>query len=208
VAQESLELAFVAALQHLSALQRAVLLLRDVLGYAARETADLLETTVASVNSALQRARKALADLLPETTQRETLEKLGDQAQREIVQRYMTAWKDGDVDSIVAMLAADARYSMPPLAVWYQGHDGIRGFLTDGPLTRRWQFLATRANGHLAFGTYMWDESRAAYLPAGLDLLVLGDSQITEVVAFLDADFSKFGLPMALCDDFPDPRGL
>ncbi|MFC6016608.1 sigma-70 family RNA polymerase sigma factor [Plantactinospora solaniradicis] len=198
VARESVELAFVAALQHLSASQRAVLLLRDVLGYAAREVADLLETTVPAVNSALQRSRKVLVDLLPETTQRQTLNALDTAEQRDLVRRYAAAWEAGDVESIVAMLTEDAKYSMPPLTAWYEGHDGIRGFLTEATLHRRWRFLPARANGQLAFGTYLWDEDRASYVAAGLDLLALRGTRIAEVVSFLDADFATFGLPVAL----------
>jgi RNA polymerase sigma-70 factor (TIGR02960 family) len=201
VARESVELAFVAALQHLSARQRAVLLLREVLGYAASEAADLLDTTVPAVNSALQRARKVLADLLPETSQHQTLDALGDAAQRELAQRYMTAWETGDVDAIVAMLTEDARYSMPPLRVWYEGHSGIRGFLLDAVRRRRWRFLPARANGQLAFGTYLWNDDRDAYLPAGLDLLVLRGRRVAEVVSFLDAHFPAFGLPAQLTGD-------
>jgi RNA polymerase sigma-70 factor (ECF subfamily) len=197
VARESVELAFVAALQHLSASQRAVLLLRDVLGYAASEAADLLDTTVPAVNSALQRARKVVADLHPEPSQQQTLDTLGDAAQRELAERYMTAWEAGDVDAIVAMLAEDARYSMPPLTRWYEGHEGIRGFLVD-VVRHRWRFLPTRANGQLAFGTYMWNDERAAYVPAGLDLLVLRGSEVAEVVSFLDAHLPTFGLPAQL----------
>lgn len=215
VARESVELAFVTALQHLSALQRAVLLLRDVLGYAAHEAAELLDTTVAAVNSALQRARKILAGLLPNTTQQQTLKTLGDETLREVARRYVAAWEAGDVDSIVAMLTEDAKYSMPPLTVWYQGLDGIRGFLVDGPLTRRWRLLPVWANGQLAFGTYMWDEHRALYVAAGLDLLVLHGARVAEVVSFLDANFPTFGLPSQLTetdpahrDEFSPPPGL
>ncbi|WP_068924743.1 sigma-70 family RNA polymerase sigma factor [Planobispora rosea] len=215
VAQESVELTFVAALQHLSGLQRAVLLLRDVLGYTARETADTLGTTTAAANSALQRARKAMAALLPETTQRRTFDALGEAARRELARRYAAAWEAGDVDAIVAMLTEDAKYSMPPSAVWYEGHAGIRGFLVEGPLRWRWRFLPARANGQLAFGTYLWDERRAVYVAAGLDLLILRGARIAEVVAFMEADFPAFGLPAelteddaAIRDDFSEPRGL
>ena len=189
VSQESVELAFVAALQHLSALQRAVLLLRDVLGFSAREVADLLETTVAAVNSALQRARKALEGLLPGATQRATLDAMDEATQRDVVRRYMVAWEAGDVEAIVAMLTDDAKYSMPPLTAWYEGHESIRTFLVQGPLTSRWRFLPARANGQLAFGTYIWDEEKVAYVSAGLDLLALRGTGIVEVVSFLDADF-------------------
>lgn len=207
VARESVELAFVAALQHLSASQRAVLLLRDVLGYSASEVADVLDTTVAAVNSALQRARKVVIELRPEPSQQQTLKRLGDAAQREVAQRYMTAWEAGDVDAIVAMLAEDARYAMPPLTTWYAGRVEIRGFLVDAVLRHRWRFLPARANGQLAFGTYLWSDERGAYVPAGLDLLALRGQQVAEVVSFLDADFPTFGLPAQLAGgDFPGAR--
>ncbi|WP_326555621.1 sigma-70 family RNA polymerase sigma factor [Micromonospora sp. NBC_01813] len=203
IARESVELAFVAALQHLSASHRAVLLLRDVLGYPASEVADLLDTTVAGVNSALQRARKVVAELHSEPSQRRTLAALGDAAQQEVARRYLTAWQAGDLETIVAMLTEDARFSMPPLTTWYAGRDQIRGFLVDAVLGYRWRFLPTWANGQLAFGTYMWSDDRAAYVPAGLDVLTLRGRQVAEVVSFLDADFPAFGLPAELTGDDP-----
>ncbi|MEV8377192.1 sigma-70 family RNA polymerase sigma factor [Kribbella sp. NPDC056861] len=193
VALESVELAFVASLQHLSALQRAVLLLRDVLAFAASEVADQLDTTVAAVNSALQRARKVVGGA---PTQQAALADLGEPAQRELVRRYMTAWEAGDVEAIVALLTDDAKYSMPPLPQWFEGRDGIRGFLLDGPLRVPWRFLPASANGQLAVGTYMLENDR--YVPAGLDLLVLRGPAIAEVVSFLEADFADFGLPASL----------
>ncbi|OCF90646.1 RNA polymerase subunit sigma-70 [Nocardia brasiliensis] len=198
IARESMELAFVAALQHLSALQRAVLLLRDVLGFAAAEVAALLDTTVPAVNSALQRARKVQADLLPATTQYRTLDALGEAAQRDLAKKYMLAWEAGDVDTIVTMLTDDVRYSMPPLSIWYKGHDGVREFLVDTALRHRWRFRPVRANGQIAFGTYRWETEQGAYVPAGLDLLLMRDRRVAEVVSFLDADFPSFGLPTQL----------
>ncbi|MFF5261878.1 sigma-70 family RNA polymerase sigma factor [Actinomadura viridis] len=206
VARESVELAFVAALQHLSAGQRAALLLCDVLGFPAREAAELLDTTAAAVGSALQRARRTLAGLVPETSQRRTLDALGEGARRDLARRYATAWEAGDVEAIVAMLTEDAKYSMPPLTAWYEGHDGVRGFLTEVAGDRRWRFLPAAANGQLAFGTYMWDEAASAYLPSGLDLLTLRGTRIAEVVSFLDADLPAFGLPAELPGNRPAAR--
>ena len=193
LARESVELAFVAALQHLSALQRAVLILREVLGFSAAEVAGQLDTSTAAVNSALQRARKAIASAAP--TQHTVLRDLGDAAVNDIAARWADAWQAGDVNAIVAMLADDARYSMPPLPVWYQGRDEIRAFLLRDPLQKRWRFLPTRANSQIAFGTYRWDDAAGAYIPGGLDVLTLLDGRVAEIVAFLDADLTRFGLP-------------
>jgi RNA polymerase sigma-70 factor (ECF subfamily) len=96
------------------------------------------------------------------------------------------------------MLAQDARYSMPPLPEWYRGEDQIRAFLLGGPLRSRWRFLPTSANGQLAFGTYLWDDTAGAYVPGGLDVLTLLDGHVAEIVAFLTADLTRFGLPAVL----------
>ncbi len=122
LARESVELAFVAALQHLSPIQRAALILRDVLGFSAAEVAEQLDKSTASVNSALQRARRVIDSTAP--TQQEVLRDLGDEAISAILTRWADAWHDGDVDAILALLADDARYSMPPLPEWYHG---VRG---------------------------------------------------------------------------------
>ena len=119
--RESVELAFVAALQHLPARQRAVLILREVLGYSAKEVADELDTTVASVNSALQRARATLDQKLPERSQQATLRSLADDELKGLVDRYVAAWERNDVDAVVELLTEDAAISMPPLASWFGG---------------------------------------------------------------------------------------
>ncbi|WP_329109690.1 sigma-70 family RNA polymerase sigma factor [Micromonospora sp. NBC_01699] len=196
VAREGVELAFVAALQHLSAGQRAVLILREVLGFSAREVADLLDTTVAAVNSALQRARRVLDDRGPRVSQQATLATLGDPTVRRLADRYAAAWENGDVEAIVAMLTDDARYSMPPLAQWYDGPDRIRAFLVEKPLTLRWRFLPAYANGQLAYGTYLWDDERGVFVAAGLDLVEFRGTRIAGVVSFLLPEiFGRFGLP-------------
>ena len=196
LARESVELAFVAALQHLSALQRAVLILRDVLGFSTAEVSEQLDTSTASVNSALQRARKVIDTA--SVSQQKVLSRLGPEAVGEIVSRWINAWQAGDVDAIVSMLSEDARYSMPPLPEWYAGADAIRTFLTGGPLQSRWRFLPTSANGQLAFGTYLWDDTANAYIPGGLDVLTIHNGHVTEIVAFLSADLADFGLPASL----------
>jgi RNA polymerase sigma-70 factor (TIGR02960 family) len=195
VARESVELSFVVALQRLSARQRAVLLLRDVLGFSSREVAEQLDSSVGAIDSAMQRARKALDLANPGPSQRATLDQLGEQAVRDLARRYTVAWESGDVETIVGMLTDDARYSMPPLPLLYTGRDAIRGFLLDGPLGLRWRFLPAAANGQLAFGTYRWDDGASAYLPGGLDLLRLCPGGVAEVVSFLEADLTAFGLP-------------
>jgi RNA polymerase sigma-70 factor (ECF subfamily) len=185
--REGVELAFIAALQHLPATQRAVLILRDVLGFSAREAAESLDTTVASANSALQRARKAADERLPEQSQQATLRSLGDRRLRDIVEGYMDAMQRGDVGRVVAMLSADAAWSMPPLASWYRGHDAIEVFLTRGPLSGdwRWRHLPARVSGQAAVGVYSWVPSEQSHLPFALDVLTLDGERIKEITAFV-----------------------
>jgi RNA polymerase sigma-70 factor (ECF subfamily) len=197
--REGVELAFIAALQHLPATQRAVLILREVLGFSAAETAEALDTTVASVNSALQRARKAVDERAPERSQQATLRALGDDGIRQIVERYIDAMGRADVDAVVAMLAEDAAWSMPPLASWFGGRDAVREFLRRGPLSGewRWRHLPASANGQPAVAVYHWDEASGTHLPFALDVMTLDGDRIRQITAFITRtidldDFSRW----------------
>jgi Sigma-70, region 4/SnoaL-like domain len=146
--REAVELAFIAALQHLPARQRAVLILRDVLGFSARETAAVLGTMPVSVDSALQRAHKTVQERLPSQTQQQTLRLIGDDELSRLVGRYVDAWERNDVDAVDAMPAEDARMAMPPLPSWYGGRDQVAAFLRGYALadSKRWRLLPTSAN--------------------------------------------------------------
>ncbi|HSJ16942.1 MAG TPA: sigma-70 family RNA polymerase sigma factor [Solirubrobacterales bacterium] len=185
--RESVELAFVAALQHLPANQRAVLILREVLGFSAKEAAEMLDTTTASVNSALQRARKAVEERTPEQSQQETMRSLGDDGVKKVVQGYVDAWDRGDIDAVVAMLTEDATFAMPPLRTWYGGGD-LPDFLRVGPLSGewRWRHVLVQSNGQPALAFYAWDEERQAYVAFALNVLTLRGDRISDVVAFIN----------------------
>jgi len=195
--RESVELAFIAALQHLPARQRAVLILRDVLGFSGAEVATVLETTPASVYSALQRAHKTVDERLPDQSQQATLRTLGDDALRAIVDEYIAAWERGDVDAVVGMLAEDATITMPPIPTWYRGRDAVATFLARHPLAddRRWRLVPARVNGQLAFAHYLWDASEEKFLPHSVDVITLDGARIEEITAFLTpGPFARFGL--------------
>jgi RNA polymerase sigma-70 factor (ECF subfamily) len=215
--RESVELAFIAALQHLPARQRAALILRDVLGFSAQEVAESLETTAASVHSALQRARRTLDERLPEQSQQVTLRALGDERVRTLVQRYMDAMERADVDAVLALLAEEAAWSMPPMTTWYRGREAIVDFLTDHALTVRWRHLPVTVNGQVAAACYAWDEQKGRYVGGVLDVLTLRDGRIAEITAFVTSElhlrygsegtpyvtseiFAAFGLPEQLPD--------
>ena len=185
--RESVELAFVAALQLLPANQRAVLILREVLGFSAQETADTLDTSVASVNSALQRARATIEKRLPAQSQQETLRTLGDEKIRELVEQYADAWERNDVDTVVSMLADDVAFTMPPMSRWFQGLDGVRGFLTQWSMLPDWGWKAipVRANGQAALAFYSWDEEQKARVPFGVNVLTFEGEKLKQIDAFI-----------------------
>ena len=201
--RESVELAFVAALQNLPASQRAVLILREVLGFSAREVAETLDSSVASVNSALQRVRKAVDERLPAQSQQATVRTLGDQRLRELVDAYVDAWERGDVEAVTAMLADDALVTMPPMATWFRGRDAFATFLAEWAFARRGchpgRLVRAHANGQVAFGSYRWDDEVGGFRGHVLQVLTLDGDRIAEITGFVEpAFFARFGLPATL----------
>jgi RNA polymerase sigma-70 factor (ECF subfamily) len=197
--QENIELAFVAAVQHLPGNERAALLLREVIGFSAREVADLVDATVPAVNSALQRARRIVNDHIQTQGSRHTARSLSDTRLRGIIDDYIDAFERGDVDALVALLTDDATWSMPPTPTWYRGRQAVTAFLADGPMRARWQHRTTVANGQPAVGCYLWNGDRHEYVAQVLDVLSLRGDRIAAVTAFIDGRlFTRFGLPAAL----------
>jgi RNA polymerase sigma-70 factor (ECF subfamily) len=213
--RESLELSFVAALQHLPPQQRAVLIIRQVLGFSALETAELLDTTVPAVNSALQRARATTATLLPDRSQGRTLAALGDDRVRDLAGRYADAIERSDIDGLCAMLTEDATWSMPPDPEWYRGLPDIAAFHIESVAPECWRHRPARANGQLAVGGYMYDPGLDSYVATVLDVLTLRGDRIAAVTAFFTTaqlqqmgpeetwsiapvEFARFGLPETL----------
>jgi len=211
--RESVELAFVAAVQHLPARQRAVLILREVLGFSAQEVAETLETTAASVNSALQRARRAVEERMPEESQQAALRTLGDERLREVTGRFVDAWERGDVNAIVALVTEDARFAMPPFPTWYRGPRDIAAFVAAHALGERWRLVPTRANGQVAFGKYQRDPAGDGYRAIALDVLTLRGGRIADITAFVTPEVSPrytvpawvrtFGMPDRIGADEP-----
>jgi RNA polymerase sigma-70 factor, ECF subfamily len=197
--RSSVRLAFVAALQNLSALQRAVLVLRDVLGWQAKEVAEILETSTAAVNSALQRARSQLAAAgpIPEDVDEPTEPEI-----RDVLDRYMAAFQHADIDELAELLRTDIELEMPPTPTWFTGRDAVRDFLARVVLREpdQWRLAYTRANGAPAFALYhrALDGSFHAH---GVDVLSLVDGRIARIVAFNDPTLvAKFSLPETITE--------
>lgn len=192
---ESIELAFVAALQHLPATQRAVLILREVLVFSAAEVAAMLDLSVAAVNSATQRARANLAQRLPAQSQQATLIALGAERQRDLVHAFVTAWEEQDLAALIDLLAADARFTMPPLPAWFDGRDAVARFIGERVFETPWRLVSVAANGQLAFACYQGSLSGGPFRLGAINLLSLRGDTIAEINAFLDpAVHARFGL--------------
>jgi RNA polymerase sigma-70 factor, ECF subfamily len=196
--REGVELAFVAALQYLPGNQRAALILREVLGFSAREVAESLETSTASVNSALQRAHKTVEERLPEQSQQATLRSLGDERLRGLVQRYVDAWESRDVERLVAVLTEDVTFAMPPFPHWWSGRESVIGFIasTGKPPLRH---VLTRAAGQPAVAWYLHRPSSSAWVATSIEVLAIEGEQVREITAFASPElFPLFGLPTEL----------
>ena len=199
-ARETLKLAFVAALQHLPPRQRAVLILREVLRWQATEVGELLETSVASVNSALQRARATLDQLDLDTAGAPVVD--GDQ--QELLQRYVDAFERYDISSLVTLLHEDATFSMPPFPLWIRGTRAVHDFmLGTGAKCRGSKLIATSANGGPAAAIYN-TAGDGTYTPWAIVVLEVSDGRIGGLHHFIDPQlFADFGLPPRLEDDHP-----
>jgi RNA polymerase sigma-70 factor (ECF subfamily) len=198
--KEAIGLAFIAGLQHLQPQQRAVLVLRDVLGYHAAEVAEMLETSDAAVNNLLRRARKAFEARLP-ATERERAPLPSSKLEREVVGRFAESVENGDVDGMVALLTDDAWVTMPPLPHAYQGHDAIGAFLgaSEARRGRPLLVLPTRANTQPAFGCYLQAPETDVARAYALFVLTLEGDRISAITWFADSSaFARFGLPRML----------
>ena len=198
--KEAVALAFVSGLQHLPPRQRAVLVLRDVLGFHAAEVAEILDGSEASVNSALQRARGTLDARLPANRERAPLPRSG--RERALLAQFAEAFEDGDIGRVVELLTDDALLTMPPQPLEYQGHDAIHAFLSDRFAThvgRRARLIPTRANSQPAFGHYIEDGYASIGRSFGVIVLTLEGDRIAALTRFGDTGIlPHFGLPRTL----------
>jgi RNA polymerase sigma-70 factor (ECF subfamily) len=197
--REAISLAFMTALQVLPVRQRAVLILRDVLGYHASEVADMLDTTLESVTSALKRARASLRRRLPANGEHQHPPQPNSPTERMLIEGFVRAYEAGDIDALVALLTEDAYVSMPPVPLEYHGREPVARFfaaLMGGG--RRYDLVATRANGQLAFGAYLRASGSPIRHGAGLLVLTLSGDHISGLTRFDNNALAWFGLPPSL----------
>ncbi|TQM14631.1 sigma-70 family RNA polymerase sigma factor [Pseudonocardia kunmingensis] len=195
---EAVSLAFMTALQVLPARQRAVLVLREVLGFPADEVADMLDTTVASVHSALKRARSAVRRRVPPAGASELAPAPGSPAERALVDRLTRAYRSGDVDALVALLTDDVLLAMPPIPLEYVGRGPVAGFFTEVFRLRTYDVVPTRANGQPAVGTYLRAPAGEVRHGTGIDVLTLDGDRIRAITHFDSGVLPSFGLPRSL----------
>jgi RNA polymerase sigma-70 factor (TIGR02960 family) len=196
---EAISLAFVTALQVLPARQRAVLILREVLGYHAVEVADMLDTTVESVTSALKRARATLQRRLPPSGERAAAPPPDSPAERALVAEIVRAYDAGDIDALVPLLTADVSISMPPIPLEYHGRDAVASFLaTVSCLGRSHDLVPTRANGQPAFGVYLRAPGGGIRHAIGIEVFTLSGDRIRAITHFDASLLPWFGLPRSL----------
>ena len=198
VARETLEIAFVAAIQHLPPRQRAALILRDAAGFSARETAGLLGTSVPAVNSVLQRARERLRDRLPSRRSEWVLSDRTTAEEREVARRYLEALERRDFAALAELVRADARFSFPPRAVWYDGLDAFRRASDKHAAPGEHLFVPAAANLQPAFAVYLRAPGQRRYRPLALAVLRVEEGRVFEVVHWDRPElFEAFGLPMS-----------
>jgi RNA polymerase sigma-70 factor (ECF subfamily) len=202
-ARETIELAFLAAIQHLSPKQRAVLILRDVLHWSASEVAELLDTSAAAVNSALQRARATLSRRAPASHLDAAASRASDEDEQRLLQRYVRAWEHADVAALVALLKEDATMTMPPVPSWYAGREAIGAFFAThvfGPAgVGETRLVVTRANRAPALAVYHWNEEEDVFRPLGIKIFAIAEGAIATISGFSDTSlFPLFQLPPAL----------
>lgn len=205
LAWETIELVFLAALQHLPPRQRAVLILRDVVGLRADETAELLELSIASVNSALQRARPALREHLPADRRSDWAPRtVPSREEREVLERYRAAGDSLDISAMAELLAADARLTMPPNPFWFVGRTAIIDFISQSldPASPQffghWQHIYTRANGQPAAAGYVRRPGTTVFRAQNLDVLRIEHGRIAEITTFEPHLLPAFGLPLKI----------
>jgi RNA polymerase sigma-70 factor (ECF subfamily) len=206
--RESISLSFMTALQYLPPRQRAVLILRDVLDFSANETAEVLEITVSSANSALHRARVTLTQRYPGPELEPSASLANDERARWLLDHFVQAWENADVDGLVALLKEDAMLAMPPSPSWYRGRESIRLFVAatvfaqggmfGGEASNRWQLRPTRANSRPAFAIYQRTEANE-YQAFGMHVLGIEAGDLSQIVSFIDPSLpAHFGLPAKL----------
>ncbi|MFB6721434.1 sigma-70 family RNA polymerase sigma factor [Kribbella sp. NPDC056345] len=200
VRRETIELAFLVAIQHLPPRQRAVLIFRDVLGWSAKETAAVMDLSTAAVNSALQRARPVLRDQLPPHRAEWTATPSTTEEQA-LLRKYVDAWEAGDLDALTALMHEDVRITMPPYPFWFEGRAVARQTIAvnlDPAYRGQWRYLRTSVNRQPTLAAYLRAPEDTVFRPFGLDVFRIEDGLIAELTAFERTDFASHNLPLYL----------